>query len=57
MLKKGRRWHLEILITLLDTIDCDSDKSYDYVHIVEDDVVLSKQLYGLIDQLKKKVQT
>tara|TARA_B100000674_G_scaffold484738_1_gene490522 strand:- start:166 stop:1077 length:912 start_codon:yes stop_codon:yes gene_type:complete len=40
-------------ITLLDTIDSDSDKSYDYVHIVEDDVVLSKQLYSLFDQLKE----
>ena len=41
-------------IKLLEIIEQDNDRNYDYIHIIEDDAVLSNQLYDLLDQLGKE---
>ena len=50
-LKAGEDGIWKSWIKLLEMIENDSNKNYVYVHIIEDDAIVSDQLYSLIDQL------
>ena len=53
-LKAGEHGLWKSWIKLLEIIENDKDANYDYVHIIEDDAILSDQLYDLIEKLASK---
>ena len=50
-LRAGEHGLWKSWIKLLEKIESDNNKNYDYVHIIEDDAVVSDGLYSLIEQL------
>ena len=53
-LRAGEQGIWKTWIELLKKIEQDSNKDYDYVHIIEDDVIVSDRLYSLIEEMNSK---
>ena len=53
-LRAGEQGIWKTWIELLKKIEQDSNKDYDYVHIIEDDVIVSDRLYGLEEMNSKE---
>ena len=56
-LKAGEYGIWNTWIKLLGKIENDSDASYDYVHIIEDDTIVSNELFNLIEKLSCEEST
>ena len=53
-LRAGEQGIWKTWIKLLKKIEQESNEDYDYVHIIEDDVIVSDRLYGLIEEMNSK---
>ena len=53
-LRAGEQGIWKTWIELLKKIEQDSDEDYDYVHIIEDDVIVSDRLYCLIEEMNSE---